>query len=154
MNKLISKIIPVALGLLLTSGIIMAQDVKNTSPNNQMPDGVLTSEQVSAIKAAREKQITFRNTFRKTLTKDQIGILTNPGLSRTEKLRYLGTSLSVDQRNMITMHRKEIRAEKYTIRATFSEQQRMGIRRMAINKAQQNRIFFRRMRRGNKTTGI
>ncbi len=142
------------LGLLLTSGMLMAQDENETSQAPQVIAGGLTSQQVSAIKAAREKQIAFRNAFRETLTQDQIGILTNTGLSREQKIKSLGTSLSIDQRNMISMHRKEIRSEKYTIRSTFSEQQRMGIRRMAINKAQQNRMFFRKMRLKNRPTGI
>jgi hypothetical protein len=55
---------------------------------------------------------------------------------------------------MIKNHRNEIRAQNFAIRSTLSDRQRMGIRRMAMAKAQQNMAFFQRVRMRNRHPGI
>ncbi len=140
--------------IILTSVTLSAQDVKETVTKSQTKGGSLSEGQIAAIKEIRQNQINFRNAFRESLTGNQLDILTNPGFTREEKLKSFQASLSADQIRMIKTHRNEIKSQKYAIRATLSEQQRMGIRRMAMTKAQQNRASFQRVRLRNRHPGI
>jgi hypothetical protein len=154
MNKIRLKIGLSLLGILLATGIISAQQGDENAVKIKTAAGSLTGQQIEAIKAIREERAAFRNAFRETLTGNQLDILTKTGLSRQERLRNFRASLSADQLRMIKTHRKMLRIQNNTIRATVAEQQRIGVRRMAQNRNQQNRTYFQRIRMKNKHMGI
>ena len=153
MKRKIKKIFAIMLVIMLVPVTLAAQDIKKP-PEKKQTGPILSTEQIAAIKEVRGKQIIFRNAFRESLTGNQLDILTNPALTREAKLKSFRASLSADQVKMIKTHRNEIRDQNYAIRATLSDGQRMGIRRMAMAKAQQNRAFFQRVRLKNRHPGI
>jgi hypothetical protein len=154
MNKIKLKIGLSLMGIFLFTGIISAQQGINTASEAKKGAGILSNEQIEAIKAIRQERATFRNAFRETLTGNQLDILTRQGLSRQEKLKSFGASLSATQLKMIKAHRRQMRIQNNTIQATIAEQRRMGIMRMAMNKNQQNRTYFQRVRMKNKHNGM
>lgn len=153
MKRKIKKIFAIMLVIMLVPVTLAAQNIKEP-PEKQQNGPNLSTEQIAALKEIRGKQIIFRNAFRESLTGNQLDILTNPALTREEKLKSFRASLSADQVRMIKTHRNEIREQSRTIRATLSDGNRMGIRRMAMAKAQQNRTFFQRVRLRNRHPGI
>jgi hypothetical protein len=153
MKRKIKKILAIILAMMLVQAKLVAQEIKE-APDKQLSAPTLSTEQIAAIKEIRGKQIVFRNAFRESLTGSQLDILTNPALTREEKLKSFRASLSSGQLRMIKNHRNEIRAQNFAIRSTLSDRQRMGIRRMAMAKAQQNMAFFQRVRMRNRHPGI
>lgn len=131
-------------GIIFVLGIISAQEVPASAEKPKLTQENITLEQIALLKANRSKQIEFRNSFRQTLSGEQLNILTTPGLSREEKLKSLRNSLNDNQVKMIKANKKQVRIQNFTQRATLSNQQRMQIRRMAMNRSQQNRVLFRR----------
>jgi hypothetical protein len=153
MKRKIKKKFAIMLVIMLMPVTLAAQDIKEP-PEKQQNRPILSTEQIAAIKEIRGKQIIFRNAFRESLTGNQLDILSNPALTREGKLKSFRASLSADQIRMIKTHKNEIKAQNYAIRATLSDRQRIGIRRMAMAKAQQNRAFFQRIRLRNRHPGI
>lgn len=126
-------------GGLFTSNMVCAQGTKATVEN-------ISEEQLSILKANRSKQIEFRNAFRETLTGTQLDILTNPRLSHKDKLRSFRASLSDNQVNMIRSNTKQLRTQKFELRSTLTNRERIQIRRMGVNRAHQGRALFQRAR--------
>ncbi len=154
MNRISSKIVLILLGIFLATGYISAQQGNENAAKATTASEGLTARQIEAIKAIREERAAFRNAFRETLTGNQLDILTKPGLSRQERLRYFGASLTADQLRMIKANRRQMRLQNNTIRATVAEKQQMRIRRMANMRNQQNRTLFQRIRMKNRHFGM
>ncbi|HKK40985.1 MAG TPA: hypothetical protein VJ963_01160 [Bacteroidales bacterium] len=155
MNKIKLKIGIGILGILLATGSICAQQGNEAPAGTKATGANLTTRQIEAIKAIRQERATFRNAFRETLTGNQLDILTKPGLTRQERLKSFSASLSADQMRMIRAHRRVMRIQNNTIRSAVAEHKRMGIIRMGMNKNQQNRNYFQRVRmQRNKHTGM
>ncbi len=155
MNKIKSKIGLSLICIFLIAGTLSAQQENKVPARAGAPGEKLTAEQIEAIKEIRQERAAFRNAFRETLTGNQLDILTKPGLTRQERLKSFGASLSADQIRMIRTHKRVMRLQNNTIRSAVAEHQRMGIRRMGMNKNQQNRTYFQRIRMmKNKHNGI
>ncbi len=154
MNNIRLKIGLSLLGILLFTGIISAQQGNMTASKAKNGAASLSDKQIEALKAIRQERATFRNAFRETLTGNQLDILTRQGLSRQERLRSFGVSLTATQMKMIKAHKRQMRIQNNTIQATIGEQRRMGIMRMAMNKNQQNKTYFKRVKMQNKRNGM
>jgi len=154
MKAFIKIICLVIVVFLLSVSIIAAQETSNTETSSKSVRAFLTAEQKAELKLNREKQIEFRNQFRETLSENQLGILTDPRLTREAKISSLRASLSDNQVNLIKSNRKQIRTGNVAFKNTLTEQQRLRIRRMAISRAQQNRAVHFRARLKNRLKRI
>ncbi len=146
MKKFIKTVLLALPGIIFTLHTISGQEVRNTSDKQNAGSEKLSEEQITLLKANRSKQIELRNAFRETLTGNQLDILTDNRLTKEDKLNAFRRSLSKGQVQMVNSSKKQIRMQKNTLRNTFSNQQRMQIRRMAANRSQQNRILYQRAR--------
>ena len=146
MKMIIKTVLLSLLEIIFAANIVTAQEVAISANKPKPAREGISEEQLALVKANRSKQIEFRNAFRETLTGNQLDILTDPGLKKEEKLRAFRQSLSDNQVKMMNSNKKQFRAQKNTLRTTFSNQQRSQIRRMAVNRSQQNKVIFRRAR--------
>ena len=140
------KILIILLGIILPAGFLSAQQPEVPEKGPELKNEEISKEQLEIMKANRQKQIDFRNAFKETLSEQQLGILNNASLTREQKMESFRKSLSENQAGMIKANRKEIKSQNFALRATLGEGQRMQLRRMAVNRAQMNRILFQRSR--------
>jgi hypothetical protein len=150
MRTIINFLIFFILIVFCSSFILNGQETEVPSKKPQLYQNNTSAEQIASIKATRAKQIEIRNAFRETLTGNQLDILTNPALSRDAKLTSFRGSLSATQLQMMKANRQQIRTQNNAIRSVVSQQQRMRIRRMGVYRAQQNRYFYKRIRKNNR----
>lgn len=133
-------------GIVFTAGILFGQENPQLEPKQVTGNRQISPEQLALLKANRAKQIEFRNAFRETLSGNQLDILTDPRLTREAKLKSFKSSLSANQVNLIKSNSKQIRTQKFEIRSTLTNQQRMQIKRMAMVRSNQNRALYQRAR--------
>ena len=130
------------IGILLLSNFVSGQETTATVKNPSTGNVKFTEEQKTMMKANRAKQVEFKNIFKKTLTPDQLNILSDPRLMKYDRLKSFRASFTDDQVAMIKDHRKEMAANRQTFRSTLTDIQKKQLKMMAVNKMRQRRHQF------------
>ena len=129
------------IGILFLSNLISGQETTAAVKNPSAGNAKLTEEQRAMLKANREKQVEFKASFRKTLSADQINTLTDPRLTRYDRIKSFRASFTDDQVAMIRDHRKQMNAQRQLFRSTLTDIQKKKIRMMAMNKKRPKRAL-------------
>lgn len=139
MKTIIKRGIISFMGILLLSNLVSGQETTVSVKNPSTGNVKFTEEQKAMIKANRAKQVEFRNAFRKTLTSDQLNILSDPRLMRYDRIKSFRTSFTDAQVAMIRDHRKEMAAKRQLFRSTLTDIQKKQLKMMALNKKRMRR---------------
>ena len=134
MKKIIRMGILSFIGIMFLSDLISGQETTATVKNPPKGKIEFTQEQKAMIKVTRAKQLEFKNAFRKTLSPEQLNILSDPRLMRYDRLKSYRASFTDDQVAMIKDHRKQMAAQKQLFRSTLTDIQKQRIKMMALNR--------------------
>lgn len=122
------------IGILFLSNLVSGQETTVTVKNPSTGNVKFTEEQKAMIKARRAKQVEFKNDFKKTLSSNQLNILSDPRLTRYDRIKSYRASFTDDQVVMIKDHRKQMAAQRQLFRSTLTDIQKKQLRMMALNK--------------------
>ena len=127
------------IGILFLSCLVSGQETTVTVKNPSTGNVKFTEEQKAMIKERRAKQVEFKNSFKKTLSSDQLNILSDPRLMKYDRIKSYRASFTDEQVAMIRDHRKQMAAQRQLFRSTLTDIQKKQLRMTALNKMRQRR---------------
>ena len=92
-----------------------------------------------------QKRKELRQAFKATLSQDQKDLLSDPRLMPLDRIKSFRASLSDEQVSMIKADKDQIKAMKVEFRSTLSSEQKIQLRKMAVNRGRLNRSVFERL---------
>jgi len=103
------------------------------SQNNELMQN-LTKEQQNLVKQQREIVVANRDAFKATLTAEQLSILDNKELTKQERLKKLGSTFTVTQKELIAKNKQSIDALKETFKNTMTMEQHQQMQSQNMSK--------------------
>jgi hypothetical protein len=131
------------MGILIIYNLASGQETRATIKNPATGDAKFTEEQKAMIKENRAKQVEFKSAFRKTLSSDQLNILSDPRLIRYDRIKSFRASFTDYQVAMIKDHRKQMADQRKLFRSTLTDSQKRQLKMMALNKVRLRRALLR-----------
>jgi uncharacterized FlgJ-related protein len=122
------------IGIMFLSNLVSGQETTVTVKDPSTGNVKFTEEQKAMIRARKAKQVEFKNAFKKTLSLDQLNILSDPRLMKYDRIKSYRASFTDDQVAMIRDHRKQIAAQRQLFRSTLTDIQKKQLKMMALNK--------------------
>jgi hypothetical protein len=122
------------IGIIFLSDLVSGQETTATVKKPSTGKIEFTQEQKAMIKARKAKQIEFKNSFRKTLSSEQLDILSDPRLMRYDRMKSFRASFTDDQVAMIKEHRKQMAEQRQLFRSTLTDIQKQRMKMMALNR--------------------
>lgn len=122
------------IGILFLSNLVSGQETTVTVKNPSTGNVKFTEEQKAMIKAKRAKQVEFKSDFNKTLSSNQLNILSDPRLTRYDRIKSYRASFTDDQVAMIKDHRKQMASQRQLFRSTLTDIQKKQLKMMALSK--------------------
>lgn len=122
------------IGILFLTNLVSGQETTVTVKNPSTGNVKFTEEQKAMIKARRAKQVEFKNDFKKTLSSNQLNILSDPRLTRYDRIKSYRASFTDDQVVIIKDHRKQMATQRQLFRSTLTDIQKKQLRMIALNK--------------------
>ena len=142
MKKIIRTGIISFIGILFLSNLVSGQETTVNPKNPSTGNIKFTEEQKAMIKERRAKQVEFKSAFKKTLSADQLNILSDPRLMRYDRIKSYRASFTNEQVAMIRDHRKQMAAQRQLFRSTLTDIQKKQLRMMALSKMRQRRSLM------------
>lgn len=118
------------------------------SQNNEVMQN-LTKAQQELMKEQRELVVANREAFIASLTAEQLAILDNKDLSKQERIKYLVSTFTATQKELMAKNKANIEALRETFKSSITAEQRKQMQPQNISKMNETASEASRNRKRN-----
>lgn len=143
MKTIVKTALTLLLGIMFSGSIMVAQDQNQSKePMRGTMKQVLTQDQRTMLKNDSQKRKELRQALKATLSQQQKDLLSDPRVMPVDRIKSFRASLTDQQVSMIKADKEQIKAMKEEFRATLSPEQKIRLRKIAVNRGRLNRSVF------------